>query len=154
MADYIYTLETRLSPDQQKAVSLVLDAAKAAEMNVYLTGGAIRDIITGFPIRDLDFTVQGNALKLQKDLERAGATIGSADSIGVTWRSPMWWAVPPRRPSIRSLRRSKVNSASCESASRKRGIASCTGDQGSSSSCSTSSRRTPTSSRHAISNSR
>ena len=72
MADYIYTLETRLSPDQQKAVTLVVDAAKAADMNVYLTGGAVRDIITGFPIRDLDFTVQGNALKLQKDLERLG----------------------------------------------------------------------------------
>jgi tRNA nucleotidyltransferase (CCA-adding enzyme) len=80
MADYIYTLETRLSPDQQKAVALVLDAAKAAGMNLYLTGGAVRDIITGFPIRDLDFTVQGNALKLQKDLERAGAVIGDADS--------------------------------------------------------------------------
>jgi tRNA nucleotidyltransferase/poly(A) polymerase len=80
MADYIYTLETRLSPDQQKAVTLVLDAAKAAGMNLYLTGGAIRDIITGFPIRDLDFTVQGNALKLQKELERAGAVIGDADS--------------------------------------------------------------------------
>ncbi|MGA9494837.1 MAG: CCA tRNA nucleotidyltransferase [Terriglobales bacterium] len=80
MADYIYTLETRLSPDQQKAVALVQDAAKAAGMNLYLTGGAIRDMITGFPIRDLDFTVQGNALKLQKDLERAGAVVGSADS--------------------------------------------------------------------------
>jgi len=79
MADYIYTLETRLSPDQQKAVALVLDAAKAAGMNLYLTGGAIRDLVTGFPIRDLDFTVQGNALKLQKDLERAGAVVGDAD---------------------------------------------------------------------------
>src|SRR6266536_2326596 len=79
MADYIYTLETRLSPDQLKAVSLVQDAAKAAEMNLYLTGGAIRDVITGFPIRDLDFTVQVNALKLQKELERLGATVGSAD---------------------------------------------------------------------------
>src|ERR1700723_1955461 len=79
MADYIYTLETRLSPDQQKAVTSVLDAAKAAEMNVYLTGGAIRAIGPGFPIRDLDFTVQGNALKLQKELERAGAVIGDAD---------------------------------------------------------------------------
>jgi len=80
MADYIYTLETRLSPDQQKAVALVQDAAKAAGMNLYLTGGAIRDIITGFPIRDLDFSVQGNALKLQKDLERAGAVVGDADA--------------------------------------------------------------------------
>src|SRR5712672_3345533 len=79
MADYIYTLETRLSPDQQKAVTLVQDAAKVADMNLYLTGGAVRDIITGFPIRDLDFTVQGNALKLQKELERAGAVVGDAD---------------------------------------------------------------------------
>jgi len=79
MADYIYTLETRLSPDQQKAVTLVVEVAKAAEMNVYLTGGAVRDIITGFPIRDLDFTVQGNALKLQKELEKAGAHISDTD---------------------------------------------------------------------------
>jgi tRNA nucleotidyltransferase (CCA-adding enzyme) len=79
MADYIYTLETRLSPDQQKAVTLVQDAAKVADMNLYLTGGAIRDIITGFPIRDLDFAVQGNALKLQKELERVGAVVGHAD---------------------------------------------------------------------------
>ena len=57
MADYIYTLETRLSPDQQKAVTLVQDAAKSAGMILYLTGGAIRDIVTGFPIRDPDFTV-------------------------------------------------------------------------------------------------
>src|SRR5258708_27868385 len=78
MADYIYTLETRLSPDQQKAVTLVQDAAKAAGMNLYLTGGAIRDIVTRVPIRDLDFTVQGNALKLQKDLERAGGGGGDA----------------------------------------------------------------------------
>jgi tRNA nucleotidyltransferase (CCA-adding enzyme) len=79
MADYIYTLETRLLPDQQKAVSAVIDVAKAAGMNVYLTGGAVRDIISGFPIRDLDFTVQGNALKLQKDLEKTGAVVGDAD---------------------------------------------------------------------------
>jgi len=79
MADYIYTLETRLSPDQFKAITVVQDAAKAAEMNLYLTGGAVRDIISGLPIRDLDFTVQGNALKLQKDLERAGAVVGDSD---------------------------------------------------------------------------
>src|SRR5713226_3108426 len=79
MADYIYTLETRLSPDQQKAVALVQDAARAAGMNVYLTGGAVRDIISGFPIRDLDFTVQGNPLKLQREFQRAGAVIGGED---------------------------------------------------------------------------
>src|SRR6266536_2528216 len=79
MADYIYTMELRLTPNQQKGVTLVQDIARAAGMNVYLTGGAVRDIISGFAIRDLDFTVQGNPLKLQKDFERAGAVIGGAD---------------------------------------------------------------------------
>lgn len=79
MADYIYTMELRLTPNQQKGVTLVQDIARHAGMNVYLTGGAVRDIISGFPIRDLDFTVQGNPLKLQKDFERAGAIIGGAN---------------------------------------------------------------------------
>src|SRR5215469_9824496 len=79
MADYIYTMELRLTPNQQKGVTLVQDIARNAGMNVYLTGGAVRDIISGHPIRDLDFTVQGNPLKLQKELERAGAVIGGAD---------------------------------------------------------------------------
>jgi len=79
MADYIYTMEVRLTPDQMRGVTLVQEVARAAGMNVYLTGGAVRDIISGFSIRDLDFAVQGNPLKLQKDLERAGATIGGVD---------------------------------------------------------------------------
>jgi tRNA nucleotidyltransferase (CCA-adding enzyme) len=79
MADYIYTMEIRLTPDQQRGVTLVQDVARAAGMNIYLTGGAVRDIISGFSIRDLDFTVQGNPLKLQKELERAGASIAAAD---------------------------------------------------------------------------
>src|SRR5437660_4768020 len=80
MADYIYTLEIRLTPDQQRAVTLVQDVARAAGMNVYLTGGAVRDIISGFTIRDLDFTVQGNALKLQKELDRGGGANKSVDA--------------------------------------------------------------------------
>jgi tRNA nucleotidyltransferase/poly(A) polymerase len=79
MADYIYTMEIRLTPDQQKGANLVQEIARAAGMNLYLTGGAIRDIISGFPIRDLDFTVQGNPLKLQKELERAGAVVAATD---------------------------------------------------------------------------
>ncbi len=79
MADYIYTMETRLTPDQQRGVSLVQETARAHEINVYLTGGAIRDLISGLAIRDLDFTVQGNPAKLQKDLERGGAIIQGED---------------------------------------------------------------------------
>jgi tRNA nucleotidyltransferase (CCA-adding enzyme) len=87
MADYIYTMEIRLTPDQQRGVLLVQDVARAAAMNVYLTGGAVRDIISGFPIRDLDFTVQGNPLKLQKELERAGATIVAEDDLKAIYLS-------------------------------------------------------------------
>ncbi len=79
MADYIYTMETRLTPEQQRAVSLIQELARVQGLNIYLTGGTIRDIITGFPIRDLDLTVQGNPLKLQKELERAGAVVEGVD---------------------------------------------------------------------------
>ena len=79
MADYIYSMEIRFTPEQQRALLALQDVARAAEMNVYLTGGAMRDIISGFPIRDLDFTVQGNPLRLQKELERAGASTQGVD---------------------------------------------------------------------------
>src|SRR6202158_2617948 len=79
MADYIYTMELRLTPDQMKGANLVQDVARAAGMNLYLTGGAIRDIISGFTIRDLDFTVQGHPLTLQKDLEKAGAHVSAVE---------------------------------------------------------------------------
>jgi tRNA nucleotidyltransferase/poly(A) polymerase len=79
MADYIYTMEIRLTPDQTKGVNLVQEITRAAGLTLYLTGGAIRDIISGFTIRDLDFTVQGNPLKLQKEFERAGAQLAGHD---------------------------------------------------------------------------
>jgi len=72
MPDYIYLLENRLSPAQQNALRLVRDAARDAGMTLFLTGGAVRDLTSGFPVRDLDFSVQGNALKLKKSLEKAG----------------------------------------------------------------------------------
>ena len=79
MPDFLYMMETRLTPDQQRFASQVEEVARALEINLYLSGGTIRDLISGFPIRDLEFTVQGNALKFQKDLEKAGATIEGAD---------------------------------------------------------------------------
>ena len=79
MADYIYTMESRLLPEQLQAVNAVQNLARAHGMNIYLTGGAIRDILTGLPIRDLDFTVQGNPLKLQPDIESAGGLVDMVD---------------------------------------------------------------------------
>jgi tRNA nucleotidyltransferase/poly(A) polymerase len=79
MADYIYTMESRLSPEQMRTVNTVQNIARSQGMNVYLTGGAIRDILTGFPIRDLDFTVQGNPLDLQAEIEKSGGVIDLVD---------------------------------------------------------------------------
>jgi tRNA nucleotidyltransferase (CCA-adding enzyme) len=79
MADYIYMMESRLTPEQKRGVTLVQDVAREHGMNVYLVGGVVRDIISGALIRDLDFAVQGNALKLQKDIEKAGAVIQGVD---------------------------------------------------------------------------
>ena len=79
MADYIYSMETRLTPDQQSGVNLVQEIARHAGLNLYLTGGTIRDLITGFPIRDIDLSIQGNPLKLQKELEKAGISVQGVD---------------------------------------------------------------------------
>ena len=79
MADYIYSMETRLTPDQQSGVNLVQEIARHAGLNLYLTGGTIRDLITGLPIRDVDLSIQGNPLKLQKELEKSGISIQGVD---------------------------------------------------------------------------
>jgi tRNA nucleotidyltransferase/poly(A) polymerase len=75
MPDYIYLLENRLSADQQSAIRLVTEAARSAGMNVFLAGGAVRDLTSGASARDLDFAVQGNALKLKKALNKNGTIL-------------------------------------------------------------------------------
>jgi tRNA nucleotidyltransferase (CCA-adding enzyme) len=72
MPDYVYLLERRLSPAQRSALSLVRDAARAEGMTSFLTGGAVRDLTSGHPVRDFDVSVQGNALNLRQPLESLG----------------------------------------------------------------------------------
>jgi tRNA nucleotidyltransferase (CCA-adding enzyme) len=66
MSDYMFKLESHLSSDQSRVVSDVQTAASEASMNVFLTGGALRDMLGGYPILEIDFTVEGNALKLAR----------------------------------------------------------------------------------------
>ena len=80
MSDYIYMLESHLSPDQNRVVADVQKAAGPANVNLFLTGGAMRDMLAGYRIRDLDFVVEGNALKLARTVcEESGAKLVSAD---------------------------------------------------------------------------
>jgi len=49
MADYIYTLESRLTPDQMRGVTLIQDLSRAAGLNVYLTGAPYATSSPAFP---------------------------------------------------------------------------------------------------------
>jgi tRNA nucleotidyltransferase (CCA-adding enzyme) len=75
MPDYIYLLKNRLSIHQRNALDHIRSAAREAGMTVFLVGGAVRDLTSGSPVFDLDVTVQGNALKLKKALEKAGGKL-------------------------------------------------------------------------------
>ena len=75
MPDYIYLLENRLSVAQQNALRTVRDLAREAQMTVFLTGDAVRDLTCGNPVRDLEVVVHGNALSLKSALVKAGGAI-------------------------------------------------------------------------------
>jgi tRNA nucleotidyltransferase (CCA-adding enzyme) len=79
MPDYMFLLESRLSPEQRAAMMRVQELSAALGLNVYLTGGTVRDLITGASLRDLDFTVEGNPSKIARELEKGGAKILSED---------------------------------------------------------------------------
>ncbi len=82
MSDYMFMLEGHLSASQNRVVAAVRQAAASANVNLFLTGGAMRDMLGGYPVRDLDFSVEGNALKLAKVVaERAGARILGTDEV-------------------------------------------------------------------------
>jgi tRNA nucleotidyltransferase/poly(A) polymerase len=71
----MFLLESRLSPEQRAAMMRVQELSAAMGFNVYLTGGTVRDLITGASLRDLDFTVEGNPSKVARELEKGGAKI-------------------------------------------------------------------------------
>ena len=75
MPDYMYLLESRLSPEQRAALERVQELARSQDSNVYLTGGAVRDLISGMPLRDLDFTIEGNPQRIVRELEKGGAKV-------------------------------------------------------------------------------
>lgn len=65
-------LDSHLNGEQNKALAEVRQAAEQAHLNLFLTGGAMRDMMGGFPIRDLDFTIEGPALKFARALTQSG----------------------------------------------------------------------------------
>lgn len=80
MPDYIYLLEHRLSAAQQNALRTVRDLAREAQMTVFLTGDAVRDLTCGNSVRELEMVVHGNAQELKKTLQTAGASLWGEDT--------------------------------------------------------------------------
>ena len=82
MSDYMFVLDSHLSSEQARAVNLVREATEEANLTLFLTGAAMRDMMGGFPIRELDFTVEGPALKLAKSLAgKAGVELIETDDL-------------------------------------------------------------------------
>src|ERR1700682_5708096 len=75
MSDYLFLMESRLSAAQWQVVVRMQKAAEGLNMTLYLVGGAIRDLICGFPIEDLDFVVEGKALQMVRLLSRGGVQV-------------------------------------------------------------------------------
>ena len=84
MADNIYLLETRMSREQQAALERIREVARSNALTVFLVGGAVRDLISGTAVRDLDVAVQGDARTLRTELEGAGATVSGESDL---WQS-------------------------------------------------------------------
>ena len=98
MSDYNFLMESKLSPEQYSVLSLISRAAFEQGLNLYLVGGAVRDLTYGQQVvRDLDFALEGDPLKILRRLE-------SRDS------SPAAGVNPALAPEVRSLWRLSIRS--------------------------------------------
>lgn len=78
----MFILESHLDQAQSRVVAEIQRIATEAGMNVWLTGGAMRDVLRGARVTDLDFTVERDAPKLAKQLAAAlGGKVTADDSL-------------------------------------------------------------------------
>ncbi|MCC6344725.1 MAG: hypothetical protein IT166_21170 [Bryobacterales bacterium] len=82
MSDYMFMLENHLNSEQARFLAALEAVCGLTNTKVFLAGGAMRDMLGGFPLRDLDFVVEGPALKLARELAgTAGASIVATDEL-------------------------------------------------------------------------
>ena len=86
MTDYNFLMESRLSPSQFQLVNELSRIAYAEGINLYLVGGAVRDMTFGQAVvRDLDFAAEGDIKKILKHLVTAGAKTKTSRKETTSW---------------------------------------------------------------------
>lgn len=86
MSDYNFLMESRLSPEQYAVLMLVSRLAAEQGLNLYLVGGAVRDLTHGLQVvRDLDFIVEGppqRILRAIPSVDSAKPSRGASEPAG------------------------------------------------------------------------
>jgi tRNA nucleotidyltransferase/poly(A) polymerase len=89
MSDYNFLMESRLSPEQYAVLSLLGRLAAEQGLNLYLVGGAVRDLTYGQQVvRDLDFIVEGPPQRVLRAIPGA-STMKSGRSPQGAGESPL-----------------------------------------------------------------
>lgn len=83
-------LESTLSADQLRILHLVAGEASQSGLPLYIIGGPVRDLILGAAIKDLDLTVEGDAIALARVLaKRHGGRVTAHSKFGTAnWFLP------------------------------------------------------------------
>jgi tRNA nucleotidyltransferase/poly(A) polymerase len=75
MPDFVYLLENRLSLHQQAALRSVRETARELQMPVFLVGDAVRDLVCGNSVREMEVLIHGNTAEMKKPLVSGGAAV-------------------------------------------------------------------------------
>lgn len=83
-------LESTLTSDQLRILHLVADEASQSGLPLYIIGGSVRDLMLGAATKDLDLTVEGDAIALARALaKRHGGKVTAHSKFGTAnWFLP------------------------------------------------------------------